>query len=1052
MAINLPNSPTNGQTVTVGNKTLVYSTSLSVWQIQSSPAGATVTTSDTAPASPSDGDMWFDSATLNTFIYYADGSSNQWVKANPSGSTGPQGIQGVAGAAGASGGNGVATIVADMAGLIALSGMSAGAQAYITSNNKLYFYNGSGWYLIATVQNDAPSAITGVDGTYALDATGTATTITAVSTDPEGFALTWSYATSGLGSIATVSQTDNVFTITPSTVDANAGTFTLTISATDGVNGAVNAVTSMSLSFIVTNSRHTSLLVSVNEPAAPSALAIAVGNSGASAYTLSGGATGNNAAVNLTVGQTVNFTVNASGHPFYLRDSNGGSNVSSPAATNQGTTSGVVSWTPNTAGTYYYQCGYHSGMIGTITVSPISIVNNTFTDSSSSTHTITPSGDPIQGSFNPYRKGGYSLSSEKGSAGVIGTAANDYAIKIADSADLDVASGEDFTYEFWFKADPQPAGDVWPATSIILTSLRNVFYGGNGWYPQVRLYRYTSGAYAGKDTMSVYINSGFKDLYTEIDRSVWNHICIIRTSNVWKFYINGTEDTYQPGWVSNLHFPFTESAPVIAQGAWAGNDGVDIKDFRYVVGTAIVPPAGGPSEPLSVVSGTKFLLCSLPYLADANNTADGGLAPKTVIQGDYINKIIPSSPYDYGTVNTTDGGSIEFDGSNDYIYTQSNLTDFDFGTGQFTISFWYYATQQTNNQGAGIISGQNHGGFNIQYDNEYGGTSNGIYMYLAGLSEPAIQTGSIGVNQWHYISVQRESTTSLKIYVDGIQSATLTLSASYEMKLSGTDVRIGRGFDINGSGAYFKGKVSDLRIVKGTNSGFAVPVEPLTAVTNTKLLMSGQGANIFDKAQVSNFSLLNNTTGSATIPSGAAFSGTHSVSFNGSSDHIIVSGDISNFDYNSDFTIEAFVQQATSTNAYVIFSKFNTAGNQRGFLFGTGWDGSKRVVNVRYSTDGANSSHTQLNGTATVATNTFVHLALVKSGSNLIVYIDGTGETLTSSMPTLHVSTAPFLIGANYQNSNVAGTVWNGQMHSLRIKQKVEYSSNFTAPTAPLKG
>jgi len=180
--------------------------------------------------------------------------------------------------------------------------------------------------------------------------------------------------------------------------------------------------------------------------------------------------------------------------------------------------------------------------------------------------------------------------------------------------------------------------------------------------------------------------------------------------------------------------------------------------------------------------------------------------------------------------------SIDFDGSDDYIYTQSNLTDFDFGTGQFTISFWFYATHQTNNQGAGIISGQNHGGFNIQYDNEYWGNSNRIHMYLAGLSEPAIQTGSLSVNQWHYISVQRESTTSLKIYADGIQAGALTLSASYVMKLSGTDVRIGRGFDINGSGAYFKGTVSDLRIVKGSNSGFAVPTEPLTAVTNTKLL------------------------------------------------------------------------------------------------------------------------------------------------------------------------------------------------------------------------
>jgi len=154
------------------------------------------------------------------------------------------------------------TTVADIAALIALAGMSNGDQALVQATNKLYMYSGTGWYLIATIQNDAPSAITGVNGTYELAIDGTATTITAVSTDPEGFPLTWSYSTSGLGSIATVSHSDGVFTITPSTTEADAGTFTLTINATDGVNGAVSTSTNLTLEFmvIVTNSKYTTLL------------------------------------------------------------------------------------------------------------------------------------------------------------------------------------------------------------------------------------------------------------------------------------------------------------------------------------------------------------------------------------------------------------------------------------------------------------------------------------------------------------------------------------------------------------------------------------------------------------------------------------------------------------------------------------------------------------------------------------------------------------------------------------------------------------------------
>ena len=63
-------------------------------------------------------------------------------------------------AAGAS--SAATTVVADINALIALTGMSDGDQAFVISNNNLYFYS-SGWYKIATVSNDSPSAITGVN-------------------------------------------------------------------------------------------------------------------------------------------------------------------------------------------------------------------------------------------------------------------------------------------------------------------------------------------------------------------------------------------------------------------------------------------------------------------------------------------------------------------------------------------------------------------------------------------------------------------------------------------------------------------------------------------------------------------------------------------------------------------------------------------------------------------------------------------------------------------------------------------------------------------------
>jgi len=121
--------------------------------------------------------------------------------------------------------------------LLSIANPATGTQMMVTSTNRLFIYTGTGWYKIADMANESPTAITGINSTYDLASDGTSTTITAASSDPEGFPLTWSYAiTAGALNGTTVSNVDNVFTITPSTT--NETTFTVTFSVTDGVGTA----------------------------------------------------------------------------------------------------------------------------------------------------------------------------------------------------------------------------------------------------------------------------------------------------------------------------------------------------------------------------------------------------------------------------------------------------------------------------------------------------------------------------------------------------------------------------------------------------------------------------------------------------------------------------------------------------------------------------------------------------------------------------------------------------------------------------------------------
>jgi len=70
-------APTDGQA-------LVWNNAASEWRpgTVATSGGTSVTVSETAPSSPSIGDLWFDPSVLKTFVYYNDGTANQWVQSN----------------------------------------------------------------------------------------------------------------------------------------------------------------------------------------------------------------------------------------------------------------------------------------------------------------------------------------------------------------------------------------------------------------------------------------------------------------------------------------------------------------------------------------------------------------------------------------------------------------------------------------------------------------------------------------------------------------------------------------------------------------------------------------------------------------------------------------------------------------------------------------------------------------------------------------------------------------------------------------------------------
>jgi subtilisin family serine protease/plastocyanin len=135
------------------------------------------------------------------------------------------------------------------------------------------------------------------------------------------------------------------------------GTETITFSLDNGLD---------SLAITVTDS-------STTPP--PETYNIAVTAAGSTAYSLSGTdrsgtIDGDNATVRIQTGDTVNFNVSASGHPFYIKTAQStGTGDQVAGVTNNGSEGDTVSWTPTSAGTRYYVCENHADMTGEIVVS-----------------------------------------------------------------------------------------------------------------------------------------------------------------------------------------------------------------------------------------------------------------------------------------------------------------------------------------------------------------------------------------------------------------------------------------------------------------------------------------------------------------------------------------------------------------------------------------------------------------------------------------------------------------------------------------------------------
>jgi len=446
--------------------------------------------------------------------------------------------------------------------------------------------------------------------------------------------------------------------------------------------------------------------------------------------------------------------------------------------------------------------------------------------------------------------------------------------------------------------------------------------------------------------------------------------------------------------------------------------------FGYnVLGFGANAAGGGPSGP----SDDQFNRTSfLSHFEGANNGVnnafdDGSDSNHTITANGNVTQ------GSFGPFARPDGEwGAYFDGDGDYL-SFPDSADWDFGTGDFTVEGWVNPASDlaSDTQFIGFGDGDDGGNFGFEATGK-------PYFYHGGYF--ARTSTALNLGSWSHIAFVRSSGT-LSCYINGTSAA----SSSYTGNVGGTlNPRIGA----YSGGQYFKGYMSNVRIVKGTavyTGNFTPSTSKLTAITNTKLLTCQ--SNRFVDNSASGHTIT--PTGNPAISAFGPFltSAVYDAAVNGASAYFDGTGDYLDADDGVTFGTGAFTIE--------FFVYLNKSADQK--LFDARPDGVNTVYPVIsvLSDDTLNyyaNSSNRITSSETLSENAWYHVAVCRSGTSTKMFLDGTQVGSTYSDSTNYADSGRMRIGA----SKNATSLIEGYMSDVRVVHSALYTSNFTPPTAPL--
>lgn len=502
-----------------------------------------------------------------------------------------------------------------------------------------------------------------------------------------------------------------------------------------------------------------------------------------------------------------------------------------------------------------------------------------------------------------------------------------------------------------------------------------------------------------------------------VKTNTWQHfVCCRDSNNITSLYIDGIRLG-----TATITANLTRQLLGIGDFATTASQGINgyLSNVRIVKGNPVYDPTQTyltvPTQPLTAVPGTVLLTCqSNRFIENSNNYALSVAGTPTVQS---FSPFVPLTKYSPSTIS----GSFYSLQSNMGGYQLSPNSSGLLGSGSaFTVDLWFYP--DTAVAGTLWTGGTNSIQLGYQNTGSFGLAENGVAWLLTSSTVPT-------VGMWNHVALSRSGTGAgqTSIWLNGTRIVNgQTTSAFTAPAYSGGDLN-----------AF----VSNFRYTPGSAlynpsaTTIPVPTTPQIPVAGTVGLLNFTNAGIIDYAGRFNIRTAGTVVTSPITPFGIGTS----MKFNGTDSVLQIQKYYGNFGSNS-FTVECWINPTTiSSNQYIWY-----AGNG---------GGNVPKTYVQLNSNGTLEATVTLSGgasnivsTATASTNVWQHLAFVRNGTAMNLYLNGISIGSATNSVNL-AGIANFMqIG---QFADGAGGYYNGLIYNFRISYYARYTSNFAPSTTP---